>query len=354
MATIKDVARRAGVSPATVSRALANPSSESVTHHRVRRAAADLGYRPNRAAQRLIGGRTGLVAVLVADLANPFFAEVVKAIQSQARTLGNEVVVSDTDEQVGRELEALQSLASQVDGLILCAPRSEPADLEALQRAHPGLGIVLVNRELEGWTSVSVDMASAMERVVANLVALGHRRIAYADGPAGSWAGARRREGLERAAAREGVEVLCLGAMPPTHDGGRQAADLVVASGATAVVAFDDLVGLGVVNRLRRHGIDVPGQVSVVGCDDIPLASVVDPALTTVAVPRAELGRSAMELLSGLLERVDEDRPRPLPRQLRLSADLVVRASTGLSPHQPAPDHPSDSDSPATALGSIR
>ncbi|WP_232014262.1 LacI family DNA-binding transcriptional regulator [Cellulomonas fimi] len=294
--TLRDVARAAGVSPATASRALSSPELVApARREQVQRVARELGYRPNRAARELITGRTGNLCLVVPDLENPFFAAVAKGVQARARTLGYAVFVADAEEDPRLEPELVAHLGAQVDGAVLCSPRMSDEDLDRLAEDVP---LVLVNRRHRALASVVIDNADGVRQAVTHLHALGHTRIAYVGGPADSWSDARRREGLAHVShGLRRVEVVDLGPFAPVFAGGVAAGDLVAASGATAVLAHNDLVALGILSRLQARGLRVPQDVSVVGYDDIPAATLVSPALTTVTVPLARLGREAVDLL---------------------------------------------------------
>ena len=326
MASLRDVARLADVSLATASRALAQPERVAPERRaRVERAAADLRYRPGRRtgpgapadrAGASLGA--GVIGLLVPDLQNPFFAGVAKGVQLQARTAGLCVLVADTDENPRVEAEAFACLERQVAGVVLCSPRMPDHSLAALPLDVP---TVLVNRESDHLRAVLVDNADGMRQALAHLHALGHRRIAYAGGQHGSWSDRQRRAGLETAARTlPDVEVVDLGSFPPSFTGGVAAGDLVTVSGATAVIAHNDLMALGIVDRLRQRGTAVPDRISVVGFDDVPAATHTTPALTTVGVPLHRLGRTAVELL------LDES-PEP-EGDVTVPVSLVVRSST--------------------------
>lgn len=316
MVTVHDVARVAGVSISTVSRALTVPDRVAPsTRERVRAAAEELGYRPNRAASVLRAGRSGAYGLVVPDLANPYFAAVAKGAQACARERGAGLFVVDTEENPDLEAEVLTSLAPQTDGVVLCSPRAVDRALAALD----GRPVVLVNHEAAGVRAVETDHGAGMRRALEHLRALGHRRVAYVGGPESSWSDRRRRAGLVAAAAGyDDVEVVTLGAFRPQVEGGQAVADLVLASGATAVITFNDLVAVGLVDRLRRRGLDVPADLSVVGCDDSYVASLVTPPLTTLRVDLRAMGRAAVDLL------LADDGGAPAP----LDVDLVVRSST--------------------------
>lgn len=334
MVTVHDVARAAGVSISTVSRALASPERVAVeTRDRVTRIATELGYRPNQAASGLRMGRTHAVGLLVPDLENPYFATVTKAVQARARAEGYEVFVADSDEDPDVEAELIGALASRTDGLLVASPRSGDAELRA---ALVGVTAVLANRELGGSADpetpevpcVSVDDADGVAQVLGHLYALGHRKVGVAAGPSSSWSGGRRVAGLKAAAEQRDVELVELGTFQPYFAGGTQAADYALASGVTAVVAFNDLMALGILDRLRHRGVDVPGEMSVVGFDDVQLATLVSPALTTVHAPLARLGRRAVDLLLARLR-------GGTSASSQLPVELTIRGSTGPVPAGP-------------------
>lgn len=322
-ATIRDVARAAGVSPSTVSRALAMSEVVSpVTRERVREAAARLGYEPNRAARGLITGRTGNLGLIVPDLANPFFPGIVKGMQARAREADHAVFVADTDEDVDLEFRLARSLGKQVDGLVLCSPRQGDEELHALAADVP---LVLLNRRTGDIPAITVDNAGGMQQAITHLVALGHGRVGHVAGPASSWSGKERVAALRVAATVAAIDLVELGSFAPTFDGGVAAADVVLASGVTAVIAYNDVMALGLMSRFHGRGVEVPARVSVVGCDDIPQAAMAGPPVTTVALPKEQAGRAAVDLLLKLLDRPDSG--GPLTRQL--DAQLLVRGSTG-------------------------
>ncbi|MBL7257625.1 LacI family DNA-binding transcriptional regulator [Paractinoplanes lichenicola] len=334
--TIKDVARAAGVSVATVTRALSMPDVvRAATRERVLETAKTLGYQPNRAARGLITGRTGNLGLLVPDLANPFFPGIVKGVQARAHEADHAVFLADTDENPAAEAGLVRKLAKQVDGVVLCSPRMPEAELRALAADIP---IVLVYRRIPGTPSVTAAFLDGMRQAISHLTALGHQRIAYVAGPRSSWANRERVKSLRavgrdvagngspagRASAEGKVsaaakcELVEMGSVTPTFEGGVAAADGVLAAGVTAVIAYNDLVALGLLHRCAARGVRVPGDLSVLGFDDIPLGAMVHPALTTVALPKGPAGRAAVDLL--LQERKEK---RELPTQ------LIVRGSTG-------------------------
>ncbi|MBQ0895736.1 LacI family DNA-binding transcriptional regulator [Micromonospora sp. U56] len=324
-ATIREVAREAGVSPSTVSRALSMPGLVNpVTRERVLRAAQRLGYEPNRAARGLITGRTGNLGLIVPDLANPFFPSLVKGVQARAREADYAVFLADTDEDPAAESHLVRVLAKQVDGLILCSPRAREEDILALAGTTT---LVMVNRRFGKVPSVVFDNSDGIRQAVAHLQALGHRRVAWVGGPRTSWSNRERVRALRSATAAAGMELLVVGQFPPQFEGGIAAADLIIASGVTSVVAYNDVMALGLLGRLRDRGVHVPQDFSVIGIDDIQMSGMSSPTLTTVSLTKEQAGRAAVDLLLSLLEQPDGVRNvrRELPTQLR------VRGSTGVA-----------------------
>ncbi len=325
--TIRDVASRAGVSISTVSRALALPDQVAeVTRLRVQETARSMGYRPNRAARGLITGRTGSIGLVVPDLENPFFGSICKGVQARARSAGYAVFIADTDEDQTLEAEVVRSLTKQVDGVILCSARGTDAAVARLAEEGP---LVLVNRTLPNIPSITFDNGGGLRAVVRHLVALGHRKIAYCAGPMTSWSN-RERSVAFRAYGVESPELdlIELGNFPPFFSGGIQAGDLAIASSATAVVAFNDLIAVGLLDRRRQRGLSAPGDMSVTGFDNVPVSTLVWPNLTTVDFPRIQMGRASVDTLldtvlgsSGDFRAVDE-----------IPVELVVRQSTGVVP----------------------
>ncbi|MET7420092.1 LacI family DNA-binding transcriptional regulator [Dactylosporangium sp. NPDC005555] len=324
--TIKDVARVAGVSPSTVSRALTTPALvQAETRSRVERAAAELGYQPNRAARGLITGRTGNIGLIVPDLTNPFFPGVVKGVQSRARESDFSVFLADTDEDPTAEAGLVRALSKQVDGIVLCSPRMSEEDLRSVGGDTP---IVMLNRRVGQIPSITIDNVDGIRQAVAHLAALGHRRIAYVAGPRLSWSNRERARALRAVTAASGIELVEVGNFAPQFAGGVAAADLVLAAGVTAVIAYNDLVALGLLNWFATRGVKVPETISVMGFDDIVLSQMVSPSLTTVAQPQEPIGRAGVDMLLQLLE--DPDRAAVARREL--PSQLMVRHSTGRAP----------------------
>ncbi|MQA88284.1 MAG: LacI family DNA-binding transcriptional regulator [Streptosporangiales bacterium] len=321
-ATIRDVAQVTGVHISTVSRSFSAPHLvNEATRGRVLAAAARLGYRPNRAARALTTGRTYNIGLIVANIANPYFPPLIKAAQAHARERDYHVFVADTDEDPAVEEELVHALAKQVDGVVLASPRVGNRLIEQLARS---VTLVLVNRRVEGLPAVLMDMRGGTRQVIEHLARLGHTRLAFAGGPPGAWTNREMRRAAAASARAMGLTLEVLGPHHPTENGGAAAAEEVVRTGATGVTCYNDLMALGLAERLGELGVRVPEDVSVVGVDDISPSRHTRPKLTTLAMPTAAAGRLAVDMLLQLAGDPDASNATAT-----LDVALVVRDSTG-------------------------
>jgi len=353
--TIKQVAARAGVSIKTVSRVINGSVYVSeAARRRVARAIAQLNYRPNALARGLVTGRSRSIGLVIADIANPFFPPMVRAIEDAAAARGYNVILCDTDEDADRERGAISVLLERkVDGLILSASRVPEAFLRQL--AVDRVPLVVVNRVVRHprIAAVLVDSVAGGRLATEHLLAMGHRRIAYLAGPCASFSNRSRLRGYRQALARAGLpfdpDLVAGGAT--SLAAGREAMRVLLGLDRppTAVFAFDDLMALGALEELRRRGLRVPGDVAIVGFDDIDLAAFVDPPLTTVAQPKVEMGRLAATRLLDMVE----GKSSAARRIVTLAPQLVVRHSCGAKPGQAA-HAPQEPRGPAGRTGSIR
>ena len=319
--TAKDVADRAGVAASTVSRALNSPGRiNEHTRQRILDAARELGYR----AGARMAERKGLVALLVPDVTNPFFFDIIRSTQEQLRIAGFMQLLIDTGESGRNEAETLAQLEGVVDGVILTATRLEtPVLLEAAAR----LPLTIINRRHEDIPSVLIDIRTGVMQAVDHLKALGHQVIAFVSGPPESWQNRWRWKEFEDQVSAQSMTSLLVGPYPPTRAGGAAAADALMVTTATACVAYNDLLAIGVLQRLRQRGVNVPGDISVVGCDDIFGADFSAPPLTTIAGDTEQAGRLAA---SKLIATLNGEPPR-LGTTL-IPTHLLVRESTGPAP----------------------
>jgi DNA-binding LacI/PurR family transcriptional regulator len=319
--TIRDVARDADVSVATVSRVLAGTASVSgVLAARVHESVRRLGYTPHTVARSLASGRTRLVGALVPNLANHYFYTVLKRLLNDAERDGYRLIVADSDENLGAERELALNLLAQTDGLILCSPRV-PANVlrQYLTRDKP---VVVLNRAVDDLPvpQVVVESYPAMRQLAVHVAELGHRRVLYLQGPLRSWHSKERWRAV-RSLARLGVDLTAV-RVGATMSAGHQAVPRVLESGATAVLAYNDLVAIGLVVGLAERGVRVPEDISVTGYDDIAFSRYVTPPLTTVHSPQDEVGSVAWKAMDGLLH---GDRPGT---RTVLAAQPVLRHST--------------------------
>lgn len=322
--TIADVARHAGVSPATVSRVMnGNFRGEPEMADRVHAAAAALDYSPSPLARSLALGQTRTIAFLVPDLSNPAFQAVLSGLSRAAARDGYRVLVADSVEAPGDEAPLALEVRRRCDCVVLCAPRMPEVQLrEVAAQLNP---LVLINRTLPdaGVPAVSVDYRTGIENLARHLHDLGHRDILFLEGPEGSVSNLARRAGLDGfAAATPDARVSRLPGGVGIDDG-TAAASAVRSSGATAVLAFNDLVAVGLVHGLRELGVDVPRDIAVTGFDDIPVAGITTPPLTTASVPHTELGALAWQRLQAVIAGGD------MPPDAVVEPRVEVRASTG-------------------------
>jgi LacI family transcriptional regulator len=290
------------------------------TVDKVLRAAERLGYVPNQVARALSTGRTGNIALILPDVTNPFFAALMRGAQSSALKRGYATFLGDSDETADLEDLLLGRLAAQVDGFVLASPRLAEDSIRRHAARRP---LVLVNRDIDGIGRVLVDTASGYSSAVDHLADLGHRRIAYVGAPPASWSNTQRWSAVDAAAARRGISVKHVEAERPSHAAGRGSVAEVLEAGATAALAVDDIVAQGMMAGLAERGLSVPGDFSLVGCDDV-IAATTTPPLTTVNAHCAQAGAAAVDLL---LDTHSGSSPSAVPAVLR--AELVLRGSTG-------------------------
>jgi LacI family transcriptional regulator len=320
--TLTDVAKRANVALSTASRAFSDPDRLGPdTLRKILTVAQELGYAPQPKGAVPAEPEAVTIAVVVPDIANPVFSGFVKAAQGQGWHHRHTVMLADSDFDPDREREVIRHLRSRVDGMAVCSSRLDADEVLQLCGRVPA---VLVNREAAGADCIVADATQGLRQTVDYLMALGHRRIAYVQGSARSWSNAHRVGIVRGLAAQHGLDLELLDWQTETVDGGAAAAARVVASGASAVIAHNDLVALGVMSGAAALGARVPEDLSVVGMDDIPFAAVARPGLTSIAVPLARAGSLAMEVLARAVAG-----ERPTPRTQRLDTHLVVRGSTG-------------------------
>src|SRR6266511_4318120 len=336
--TIADVAMRAGVSTATVSRVLSGAErARPQTRERVLSAVRELGYRPSNIARSLKLQRTQTIGLIITDVENPYFAELVRANEHVAQ-----LVLCNGADDVDREAAYLEVLAARrVDGIIIAT--GAIGDRHAEWLAHAPVPVVMVNWEasIGGVPAILSDNRSGGRMAAEFLLRLGHRRIGYVTAPPAHAAAAPRLEGVRDALSDQGLLADCLTiAEGDAHvSGGQRAMDELLARTPelTAVICYNDMTAMGAIRSLHAHGRRVPQDVSVVGYDNLDLAAYLDPPLTTMHQEKARMGRWAVERLAGLIRAGVSSIDGGSADVVRLPVTLMVRESTGPPPPEGDP-----------------
>lgn len=343
--TIDDVARRAGLSVATVSRVMHNnPRVSPQARRRVNEAIDALGYTPNALARGLAMRSTQTIGVLVSSIADPFWAEVTRGIEDYAHQAGYGILIASSYEDAAREQNSMKLFRhKRVDGIVVGASSSGPEALNSARAHH--LPVVFINSEhidpdeaadpmpaLEAEhpsAYLVADDAHGAMLVTAHLLALGHTRIAYI-GARDRASSVRRLNGYRQALEQSGLtldETLVVITGEGANDGELGAFRLLTREARpTALFCYDDMTALGALRAARALQLRTPSDVSIVGFDDIPIAAYLDPPLTTVRQPMYEMGQQAMSMLVALLQGADP------PRYVTMPGELVVRSSSGPAP----------------------
>jgi len=321
--TIYSLAQELGLHASTVSRAFNQPDKVNAkSRERVLRRAAEVDYQPNLTARRLITGRAAIMGLIIPDIENPFFPPVIRAVQNAALLHELNVMLLDSELCPKRELQLITKMRRQMDGLILASPRSNVVEILEACGDTP---TVLINQVFPGVRAVIIDNSAALEAAGDALANLGHRKIALLRGPASSWAARERAKAVRswsQAEKHVGLELTELGPFDATFDGGFKAASHLIASGATAAIAFDDLMACGTVAGLADRGLAVPEDYSVVGCDDVLLARTSTPTLSTVTAPVDDICRTAVDLLRSAIAGEPPGEPIAYPGLFKLRASI--------------------------------
>ena len=338
--SVRDVARLAGVSVATVSNVMNRPDVvTAATQQRVQAAMDQLGFVRNLAAAQLRGSQSPSVGVVVLDVGNPFFTDVARGIEDRVAEDGGMVSICSTDEIGEKEARHLRMLQEQgARGILVIPSGAKLRHLEAIARR--GTPVVLLDR-----ASRSVDLCAAAvddvrggELAAAHLLGHGHRRIAFLNGPSSIRQCVDRRRGAARAVRAAGLDpddvLVDIEASSPKADGADPAIELLLEwpRPPTAIMCVNDLLAIGALRALLHRGLRVPADVAIVGYDDIEFVSLISVPLTTVRQPKYQLGYTAADLL------LSETQPDHRHRQVLLQPELVVRASTGIARPHPAND----------------
>ncbi|MEV8566848.1 LacI family DNA-binding transcriptional regulator [Streptomyces sp. NPDC051322] len=338
MASIKDVAAGAGVSVATVSRALnGHPSVRPDTRARVLATVEALGYRPNAVARSLRTDRTRTLGLVISDVLNPYFTELARSVEDEARAHGFSVIIGNADEQPAQQDHHIRTLLDRrIDGLLV-SPTDGGSPL-MLDAAGSGTPMVFVDRWIPGVDVpvVRSDGRAAVRELVAHLHGLGHRRLAIIAGPATTTTGNERIEAFRDALREYGLPLpdAYIGHGDFQADSGRRETNrfLALPEPPEVVFAADNLMTLGAMDAIRGHGLRIPHDIALAAFDDIPWFVHTDPAITAIAQPTGELGRAAVRALIDRLEGRE-------PQSAILPARLMIRRSCG-EPEPPRPTAP--------------
>ena len=325
MATIKEVASRAGVSVATVSYVLNDVRKvRPETEQRVLIAAKELGYFPNTAARSLVVGRSSIVGLIVPDIVNPFFPEITKAFQEEANASGMETIVMNSNYDAQRTRGLIERLLSlQVPGAAFLTSQVDPVVKEALAKRNISAVYLDYDQPHSRITSIAVDYRVGMLQAVEYLYQLGHRRVGLVGGPANGAAARKRELAFLEGADKVELQTRVVYSDFSVQGGYFSCAKLLNGFNATAVIAANDLMAIGAMHCAYDRRIAVPQALSIIGFDDITFAQFTQPALTTVAVPRADIGRLAFNSLRALIADPTQD-----GRYHEIPTNLIIRQTT--------------------------
>ncbi|GGD42679.1 LacI family DNA-binding transcriptional regulator [Aureimonas glaciei] len=331
--SLADVASAAGVSVATVSRALNNPGMVTPElRERISKATRELGYVPNGAARALASKRTRTIGVVVPTLGISVFARGVEAMQDRLGIDGYRLVVANSRYDARREFEEVQSLLSHgIDGLILVGNERSPDTRRLIRRYECPVVVTFVHEASEDYPAVGFDNFASAYDLTRYLLAQGHRNVAVLSSPTGGNDRIRsRRDGILAKLTEADAHLSCLLEVPYAMSAGRDGLKKIMdaAPETTCLVCTTDVLAVGAMSQARDLGIDVPGQLSIAGYDGLDFASYLAPGLTTVTVPAAEIGNAAAERMTALLS------GRMGQASTVLEAALTIRGSTG-SPRTP-------------------
>lgn len=332
---IAEIARRANVSTATVSRTL-NQSGpvKATTARKVWRAVTELNYVPNSHARALVSGRSRIIGVIVSDITNPFFPALLRSFEALAAEKQYDLLVTSTDYKTLRMAACLRRmLERKVDGVAMMTSEMDLGVIKELSRRGVPIVFMDVGQVGPKMSHVAIDYGNGMRQAVDHLAGLGHKRIAFISGPLDLHSARTRRQAFLEGMHAHGlaVEQTMLREGTHTAEGGREAmaALLRLSKRPTAVVASNDWTAIGALNAIGTADLKVPEDISLAGFDDIPLASYTNPPLTSVRMSAADVGTVAFRALFGLIsgERIEGD-------VYQIPTELVIRASSGRPPKQ--------------------
>jgi len=331
---IKDVAKLSSVSTATVSHVINKTRHVSdETRQRVLRAIENVGYTPNIHARNLASGRSRTLGLIISDITNPFFPDLVKSIQERALELGYDIVILNTNYEPKRDAPYVQRLLElQVRGVMILTTEMDPSVIERLSSRRISVVFLDIGKVGPHTSNIRVNYEQGVHQAVKHLLELGHRQIAFISGPTHFKSAQLRREAFLRTMKKHRAllhtePMICKGDFK--LESGQQAVKEILAltNRPTAIIAANDLMAMGALRELAQAGLRVPRDISVIGCDDTWLAKLTDPQLTTIVIPRAEIGAAAVEAV--VHTNSGEGR---FEREIKIHTRLLVRGSTGTAP----------------------
>ncbi|OZG58319.1 LacI family transcriptional regulator [Bifidobacterium tissieri] len=320
--TIRDVAKAAGVSPSTVSRAFSMPGRVSpATTKRIFQVADELGYHEIPVESRPSSGHKGLVAIIVPDMTNQFFTDIVRSVQQECARQDMGLLVSESCESASMERVAFDRAVYYADGAILASSRMPDSMIRKCAQVKP---VVVTNRIIRGVSSVVTDVSQGMRQAATHLKGLGFDRLTYLDGPAHSWSAGVCWTELTQACSEEGLKIKRFWPGVPTYEGGFQMAREYLRNPTGAVVAYNDMMALGFIAAMRKNGYECPRDYSIIGIDDDIVGRLAWPALTTIHRSTRLLGSQAARTLLARFSKGEMGTPvQSTPTK------LVIRESTG-------------------------
>jgi LacI family transcriptional regulator len=329
VSTIKDVAKVAKVSVTTVSRVLNRKMVvRKETEERIWAAVEALGYRPDFSARALVTGQTGAIGVVVRDICDPFFAPIVHGVTCVANAHDYSSFLSNLSADPSRAFYLQLVREKRVDGIIITTSHIPDEQVSLIR--DEGVPLVLINRQMDDVASICTDNERGGYEATSHLIELGHREIAYIGVPSYVKSGIPRKAGYQRALGERGLRLSpdAIVVEENSADGGYRAAQALISAQekVTAVFCYDDVMAIGAIRAFQEHRMQVPGDIAVVGYDDIPLAAHVSPPLTTVRQAIETMGTRAMQMLIKLMEKEDAGE-----KEIILQPELIVRGSSGAS-----------------------
>lgn len=332
--TIRTVAREAGVSPSTVSRTFSRPGRvNSVTARKIRAVADKLGYHKKEVTvDSYDQPYNGLIAIVVADISNPVFSELMQAAQHACQQNNYGLIIIDTQESATIERVALHRAIPHVDGIILASSRMPDNSIYKLASLRP---LVSINRSIRGVQAVIGDVSQGMSDALDQLAYDGHHTVSYLSGPAASWQEGVRWRLLSGLCAKKHLYLHRISLVSPTFEVGHGAITRFAEHPTTAVIAYNDMLALGFLTALKERSVHVPKEVSVIGIDDIPYSALVTPSLSTIALPRRQMGTIAVQKLLQRVTKPTTMLTNTTLTPILLPSRFIPRQSSGPAPSIP-------------------